>query len=199
MYIFAYIVSSILLSLFLSSAMISGHFRAEPVLFLGEWCRLYLCSESWRELEHKVHHYHWDDREKYYQDYLNLSNIYEEKLHNLSACLNNIHGVTLSDRYWRIVVGPWLRFFIDAVYDRFELIRTVSEIDEVDDTCILKYELKDWIPKDFSEFYKQFTGDAWNHIVFAEFIKAIGLPHTFCDSFLESNIYSIPARKPRGS
>ena len=49
-----------------------------PVLFLGEWCRLYSRKERWQAMKAEVLPYHWDDRQKLYQDYLYISQFYEK-------------------------------------------------------------------------------------------------------------------------
>ena len=156
----------------------------KPLLFLGEWCRIFSKQEELVKLDIEQHLYHWDNRQKFADDYPVLANIYEEKLAALSTSLNSIHGLNSDTRYWRIIIGPWLRFFIDAVYDRFELIRTVAEINSVDDTWIHTYQLENWIPSDFQEFYMQFRCDGWNHIIFSECIKDLNIPFTQKDTQL---------------
>ena len=47
-----------------------------PVLFLGEWCRLYSRRSHWKKMNAEVLPYHWDDRDKLYNDYQYLNNIY---------------------------------------------------------------------------------------------------------------------------
>ena len=146
------------------------------LLFLGEWCRLYEHRNVLDGLDILLHPYHWDDRQKYQNDYKYLEKIYEQKLATLSIQLGKLHGVSIETRYWRIIIGPWLRFFIDAVFDRFELIRTVAETDIVDDTRIRKYHLNEWIPIDFQEFYDQIRNDPWNQVIFSECIINSSIP-----------------------
>ena len=68
--------------------------------------------------------YHWDDRNKLYKDYLNLRDLYEQVLVDLSQKLNGLHGVDHSVRYWRIILGYWLFDFIQVLYDRYSCIKT---------------------------------------------------------------------------
>lgn len=162
--------------------------QEKPLLFLGEWCRLFSKREALAKLDIEQHPYHWADRKKFAGDYPLLGKIYEEKLAALSGSLNSIHGLSRNIRYWRIIIGPWLRFFIDAVYDRFETIRTVAETNGVDDTWIHTYQLENWIPSDFQEFYMQFRYDGWNHIIFSECIKNAAIPFTQKDTQLVPEI-----------
>jgi putative transferase (TIGR04331 family) len=63
----------------------------QPILFLGEWCRLYSRREVWESLDAFVLPYHWDDREKLKNDYNYLIGLHEELLRELTVELNNIH------------------------------------------------------------------------------------------------------------
>ena len=42
-----------------------------PVLFLGEWCKLQSLKERWIKFDDQlVIPYHWDNRDKLYNDYI---------------------------------------------------------------------------------------------------------------------------------
>lgn len=121
--------------------------KDEEVLFLGEWCKVDKDRKHWEELNYKVLPYHWDDREKLYKDYLTLEKIYEKYLEELSKQLNFYHQTTYSVRYWRIVVGPWLRIFIETLYDKWlsilaardsRLVTRTTQVDTSDGFFCLK-------------------------------------------------------------
>lgn len=150
-------------------------------VFLGEWCKLYKNKSIWEKMDAITHEYHWNDREKYYSDYQYLDSLYEKKLALLSQKLGKMHGVTTNIRFWRIIIGPWLRFFIDSVFDRYESVCSLQKLHEIENTLILQYKLPDWTPSNFACFYKQLTSDAWNHVIYSECVKDIGLPHTDLD------------------
>jgi len=163
----------------------------KPILILGEWCRLFQQRNNLKNEGIELHPYHWDDRNKFANDFRYLENLYEEKLALLSISLGNIHGVTTDVRYWRIIIGPWLRFFIDSVFDRYELIRTAQNSGEIYHTSVPNYSLQDWIPSDFNEFYEQFRHDSWNSIIFSECIKELDL------SFEHDNELVLPFKKEK--
>src|ERR1700752_1167886 len=91
----------------------------EKILFLGEWCKIYDQKPVWSKLDYQVLPYHWDDRDQLYRDYLFLRDLYERYLKQLAERLNEIHEVDHSVRYWRIIVGPWLAYFIQSSFDRY--------------------------------------------------------------------------------
>ncbi len=167
---------------FLVTTALEGTWNSSrKTVFLGEWCKLFKKRPIWKKMDTTTHKYHWDDREKYYSDYQYLDSLYEKKLAILSQKLGKMHGVTTNIRFWRIIIGPWLRFFIDAVFERYENVSSLNKSHKIEDTLILEYKLHDWIASNFSHFYGQLTSDEWNHVIFSECIKDIGLPYTNLD------------------
>jgi putative transferase (TIGR04331 family) len=151
--------------------------ESKPMLFLGEWCNLYKDSEHNKDLNIKIHSHHWVDKKKQEIDYKLLDDIYEQKLFDLSHTLSEIHNLKFDIRYWRIIIGPWLKFFIDAVYDRYESIRSATDHNEIDSTYIFDYSIDDYVPNDFIEFYDHLRFDDWNQIIFFELIKEFNIPY----------------------
>ncbi len=143
----------------------------KPVLFLGEWCRLYNRISAWHELDAEVAPYHWDDREKLHRDYLYLQALYEELLQELSAQLNNLHGVNHSLRYWRILVGPWLGYFVQMLFDRWTMIERVVADYHIDGVRVLEYPPELIIPNDMDHFQHLFSEDAWNEVIYSQLIQ----------------------------
>lgn len=146
----------------------------EPVLFLGEWCKLFSRKPVWEELSFEVLSYHWDDRKKLYQDSLYLNQLYEQILLQMKDTLNRIHGVDHSLRYWRIVVGPWLYYFIQILYDRYLSILTAIESGKVTNTLIGRYDKAIWLPQDFPCFQNWFINDDYNHYIYSRIIEFTG-------------------------
>ena len=142
-----------------------------PVLFLGEWCKLYSRKIAWEKLDSRVAPYHWDDREKLYTDYLYIRKTYEEQLKELRLQLNLIHDVDHSLRYWRILVGPWLGFFLQMLFDRWFMLKQVIEEKEVDACIILDRSEESYIPNDMADFCQFFTKDDWNEKVYSQLIE----------------------------
>ena len=66
-----------------------------PILFLGEWCKLYSKKNIWSTLNHRTATYHWDNRNKFNGDFYKLEFIYEKYLLILAKKLNKIHNKNL--------------------------------------------------------------------------------------------------------
>ena len=139
-----------------------------PVLFLGEWCRMYGRRHAWKSLDAKVVPYHWNDRAKLKTDYEYLCELYERVLRCLSDHLNGIHGVDHGSRYWRILVGPWLAYFIHILFDRWESIQRAASDYSITGTVVLYGQEESGPPNSMEHFFSELmAGHEWNHAIYA--------------------------------
>ncbi|MBF0195862.1 MAG: hypothetical protein HQL71_14985 [Magnetococcales bacterium] len=143
----------------------------ENILFLGEWCRLYSRKQEWSKLNHEVLPYHWNNRKKLYKDSKYLVGIYEKYLELYAEKLNKIHGYNHSLRYWRIVIGPWLHFFIETIYDRYISIKACRDRGDINSVWLLQSDPWCWVPNDSLQLYEYAYTDAWNGFIYGEIIK----------------------------
>ena len=147
----------------------SGSKSADDVVLLGSWC---ISEEMIGQREqYTTVHYHWDNRDKYNADYIFLTTLYEKTLISLTRLLNETHNLNKNINYWRIIIGPWLRFFIDALFDRYECVKEAKKIDGLNLCNILPYDLDNWTVNDFGDFYNDLTSDEWNEVIFSECVK----------------------------
>ena len=141
------------------------------ILFLGEWCRRYGRRTAWADRDAEVLPYHWDDRTRFEQDYARVQLVYELLLAELAAQLNEAHGVAHSPRYWRIVVGPWLGFFVQMLFDRWACITAAAADPRVEGATTLGGDATHLIPEDFDDFCALFGSDAWNEHLYARLLR----------------------------
>lgn len=146
-----------------------------PVLFLGEWCKLYSRKHIWEKYDSVTVPYHWDNRDKLYNDYQYLMHLYEKVLLELSTKLNEIHGTNHSIRYWRILIGPWLGYFIQILFDRFQMVQSLlSNFGNVEYRYIPIGKFKA-IPNSMSVFSAFFISDFWNQLIYQEVLEYLGI------------------------
>lgn len=119
-----------------------------------------------------VEPYHWDDREKLYEDFLYLKDLHERLLKDLTSKLNNIHNVHYSERYWRILIGPWLGFFTQALFDRWSMVSKVLKNNNISSVKIISQSAR--VASDTNDFENLYITDEWNESIYAEIIMSIG-------------------------
>jgi putative transferase (TIGR04331 family) len=145
--------------------------KSSSNLYLGAWCFNKDPNFFNSVKDNNINKYHWDDRDKYKRDFDYLSNLYEKTLKDFSNILNDIHKLERDSNYWRVIIGPWLRFFIDALFDRYECVRYAKEQHIIEKVTIYNYTDREKPPINFKEFYDDFINDEWNEQIFSECIK----------------------------
>lgn len=146
-----------------------------PVLFLGEWGRLYDRKPEWEKRDAVVAPYHWDDRAKLHNDYLYLQALYEDLLNELATKLNAAHCVNHSLRYWRIIIGPWLGYFIQMLFDRWSMLRQVVRDNDISGVRVLQRKEDQLVPNGMAAFSTMFVGDVWNELIYAQILELMGI------------------------
>src|SRR4030042_4214387 len=154
-----------------------------PVLFLGDWCKLYDRRHVWSNLDAKVVPYHWDDRGKLHQDCHYLNELYEQLLSELGTALNQFHGVSHSYRYWRILIGPWLSYFTQVVFDRWTMIQRAVKNFDISGSEILEFPWLKTVPDSLSHFDNLVAwsdqADIGNHIIYSRILQ--GWTDVYCE------------------
>lgn len=115
--------------------------------------------------------YHWDDRAQLYSDYRYLKDFYERLLPDLTVQLNRIHGVDHRLRYWRILIGPWLGYFTQVLFDRWASIQQAVSQHELSGTIVFAGREESLVPNDMADFNRLYVGDEWNHHLYATILR----------------------------
>ena len=157
------------------------------IYFLGRWCEGNDSKKYFRETNVKTISYHWDDSNKYLRDYLYLNDLYERYLKILSDFLAENHGEMEDIKYWRVIVGPWLRHFCDVVFDRYQQVKLALENYNLR-TNLLKYEKNEWLHNDFGSFYQDIREDDWNQILISEIWKSLNGKYKIVGDLKKKNI-----------
>lgn len=146
----------------------------ENVIFLGEWCRIFSGKGESESRFPRILPYHWNSRKKIWEDYLYLDRLYESVLTQTADMLNKTHREEKSLRYWRIIIGPWLSYFIPLLYDRYQSVITALKSGNADSILVPRYSSRRWVPNDFPVFLKWFINDEYNNYLYSEIIGYIG-------------------------
>ena len=143
----------------------------EKVLFLGEWCKIYNNKSDWEIFNSQTMSYHWDDRKKLYRDHQNIQIIYEKILFELSNKLNQIHRVNYSLRYWRILIGPWLGYFTQVLFDRWFMLNSVFDNNQAYHCYVIKRDPLSFVPNDMNHLQQWIFSDNWNEAIYGQLME----------------------------
>jgi putative transferase (TIGR04331 family) len=142
-----------------------------PVLFLGEWCRLYDKKSVWQKMDAQVASaYGWEKGQKD-RDFHYVNNLGESLLVEITEILNSYHGTNHSLRYWRIMLGTWLYRFTALVYNRWAVVQQTLNKYKISGTVVLDFPEIDLIPSGYLSFARLYRMDNWNHAIYGMLLK----------------------------
>jgi len=154
--------------------------KNQKILFLGEWCRIYNQKSIWSKVAHEVLPSPWNDTEQFDKHYSYLQTVQEKYLEILTLNLNKIHGEKHSNRYWRIILGPWLIHFVGATYDRYLSIRKAAETNLITNTWLPPFRQGKWIPQNFESYLGWSADDNFNlHLIGRIIVQLNNIPYEF--------------------
>lgn len=141
----------------------------EETIFLGHWCENQSNFEGLNKKNYEISKYYWDDREKLVKDYKYINSLYKKIIPSFKSMLNKYHSVDFSERYWKIIIGPWLITFLQIVFERYSNLSFFFSNKKIKDlqTIILKIEKNQLTPKTYEEFTRLMLSDTWNHHIYS--------------------------------
>ncbi|CAG0949827.1 hypothetical protein ANAEL_00006 [Anaerolineales bacterium] len=158
----------------------------KPIVFLGKWCLLYERRLFCETLNSRLLSNPYDSADVAEGAYQYVSNIYEQMLPQLGAALNSIHGKNHSDRYWRILLGPWLQLYLSATYDRFIHIR--HALDQYPNCTTFGLSVESFVvPTDTLDFACSLSEDSYNLQLYTRILTELGKKFTRKTSQISRN------------
>jgi putative transferase (TIGR04331 family) len=118
-----------------------------------------------------IDNFNWENLNNLKNDYKYLNTLYEENLLNISSYLNKKHNKNFSNRYWRIIVGPWLFTFISIIFERWISLNYIFKYNKNLDVLFCNYKKDDVIPYGIEDFNYFVNSNFWNHYIYSEIIN----------------------------
>lgn len=145
----------------------------KPIVFLGEWCLRYSRRSFWESVDGEVMDSPFSKSEKQHEAYQYVNDIYERALTLLGEAMNSIHGTGYSNRYWRIVIGPWLYWYVSVVYDRYACLKAALDRYPDFETVGLS-ETAFVTPSSTIEFVQFSQEDSFNLQIYTKILGSLG-------------------------
>lgn len=160
---------------FLATTAIEDFWNVEmPILFLGEWCKISNRRAFWEKLNYTVVRSSWDKKEQVYESRQYTQDIFNNAINFLSKRFNRIHNENHSTMYWKIVLGAWLRWYINIVYTRY--VNLMDVIDNYEDFTTTLLSKKNHItPIDTLNFRNLSQTDEYNLQIYSRIFEALGM------------------------
>lgn len=139
--------------------------------YLGHWCIPYNKNSKNFSRSKDIIDYHWNDRNKLYQDYLFLNKVHIAVIKQLTKKLNNLHNEEKSEKYWEIIVGPWLYNFTPIIFDRWTMLKKALSDRKITHVMINKNLRSDHVDNSYVEFDQLNGTDEWNSLIYEDILK----------------------------
>lgn len=144
-----------------------------PIVFLGPWCTRFTKAHVWHSLRHCMIESPWNDSGARVAALDDCNRAYEETLSSLGCALNHVHDCAHSIRYWRILLGPWLQYYIAATYDRFTCIQ--AALDKFPNLTTIRLSSDAYeVPVDTIEFDEWMKTDVYNLQLYSQILEFVG-------------------------
>ena len=118
--------------------------------------------------------YHWDDKSKLIKDYDYLKRVHQKLINTIYIRLNDHLKLNYKEIFWKIYLGPWLSYYIQTLYDRWETINNfINKYGNNFVTAKFNYDENDFINHTLNEFMYNLYSDEYNHIIFNKIILYI--------------------------
>ena len=138
-------------------------------LLVGKWLFKNLLEKEQTNLKYFSHH--WTNKEKQIKDFKIVKKIYDEVIKDLSINLNKYHSKKFSERQWEILLFFFLHQYILAVYDRWNLIKSIKRKFKLKPIQLISYKPGSFICEEFRNIHDLMLSDEWNDWIFSEIIK----------------------------
>ena len=142
-------------------------------LYLGPWILPEILKEKFSEFDLTIFNWHWDNLDKYYDDTLKINQSYENLISKIAKVLNELHGLNWNLRAWKILCGPWLRRYLNIIFERNENISNLYQNYDLTSCAMINKPLTDLQVKDFEDFSKKYKNEDYNNIIYIYILKKI--------------------------
>ena len=117
----------------------------------------------------KYSFYHWDDKKKLYKDIKYIETVTQKILKILVKKLNEQHRINLSIRSWKIILGPWLWWFLDTVFERYQSLK--CHLRKNPKRLLYFFSKKEKLSKSGEKMSNFYFDEFWTHQIFFKITK----------------------------
>ncbi len=145
-----------------------------PLLFLGEWCRVYERKHVWEGMDAVVAEPYGLKAGQTERDIAYVQDLSSQILTELVDALNTFHGVQHSERYWQIVLGHWLQRYVAVSFNRYATLEQTLNEHEISGTTMFEPGDYSLATTDSLTFIWACSDDLWNHVLYSKILKYWG-------------------------
>lgn len=141
-----------------------------PIIFLGEWCRIYDRRQIWSRLDAIVAKPYGLDNDQRINDYKLALNLRKKIFPTLCNLLNKTHQTNYDNKFWLSLLGHWYNNYINVLINRIKTIENCIRNNKISGTTVYDYDYCLLASKDTKSSIFLFNDDFWNNILTARIL-----------------------------
>jgi len=161
--------------------------KDKDILLAGEWV-LECSNKKTESLNYDIFYSTSDMKKQRITNSINSNKIYQNILKDLSIKLNEVHALNLGLRSWKILLGPWLKRFVDLCYQKDFILNEILNNQNISKVYGIKNENCKLYSNDTYAIHPNSRDILWNNNIFLNIIN-------FYDYKLEKNFITVSNEK----
>ena len=141
----------------------------ENILIAGEWV-LEKHDNNLNKVKYDIFYSKSEFKDNRIKNFKESAIIYKNILKDLSTQLSKIHSVELSIKSWTIILGPWLKRFVELCYQKDFLIKEILKNYEIKKIYGIKNNKYKKYSNDTYAIHPNSRDILWNNNLFAQLI-----------------------------
>jgi len=146
-----------------------------PVIFLGEWCREFERKEVWSKLDAIVAKPYGTTKRQKVSDLQSTREIASNLFPEFYGLLNDVHGLSESERFWKIILGHWFRRHIEVTCNRTNSLRDCLEKYEISGTTFYDIENYELTAATSAEATTLSSSNLWNNTFYKKILSTVSM------------------------
>lgn len=144
-----------------------------PVIFLGQWCLKHDRKHVWQNMDAIIAKPYGLGRLNKDRDYSQARSLETLLFRVLFRSLNQHHDLCHGERFWRIVLGHWVRRYVDVMLNRIKTLENCFEEHAILGTTVIKNEHYALGALDSGSAIWAFNDDRWNLALTARLLNLL--------------------------
>jgi putative transferase (TIGR04331 family) len=146
----------------------------QPVIFLGEWCRLYDRKHIWQNVDGIVAAPYGLAQAQKDVDHTDARALEKSLFPILFHVLNQYHGTQHGDRFWKIILGHWFRRYVEVILNRLRTLEQCIKNYHLSGTTALSVDCYSLTPLDSYSAIWAFNDDRCNNALYVRILGLLG-------------------------
>ena len=133
-------------------------------VYLGLWALK--DSEILSYKNKKVIDFIWRNKKSFLKDSIVIKKIVLQLYQKLFLSLNKTHNTNYSKKFWKILIFPWVYYYVSALYFRWQCIKQIKKKNNI---FIFAKKIK-FDKYNYDDNVEIFIDDHWNQKIFQEIV-----------------------------